>query len=402
MILAQNRCVARTPHLFNPRSASGVPRQEQEPRHGAFRGKDTVPRVLSDSLLRVRKGGHQTEEGITLRWPKGAMGAPPNRVLEYAHAWGADHGRGCRGIRQIHPVRAAGAASGSRGLEVVRTSEPDGTPLGAAGAGLFEAAGPTPTPLTQTFLFMAARQEHVTRVIAPALARGAVVISDRYADATVAYQGYGQGMDVQTIRELNMLATGGVVPDLTLRAGSRSGRGHAAHPRARARRLREDGHRPSTAACARAISRSRGPTRIVWSCWTPTAIRTRSHADVVRAVDECWRGVEACVALDAIRDQAEAVTLLRRAIASERVAHAYAFVGPEGSGRKATALAFAAALVRPGRGPPPPGSSAAAIPTCTCWGRRRPRAIPRARQPCASRRSASCERRASLKPAEAA
>jgi len=103
-----------------------------------------------------------------------------------------------------------------RGLQVVRTSEPDGTPLGLRVRALFEADGPTPTPLTQTFLFMAARQEHVTRVIAPALARGAVVISDRYADATVAYQGYGQGMDVQTIRELNMLATGGVLPDLTL------------------------------------------------------------------------------------------------------------------------------------------------------------------------------------------
>lgn len=103
-----------------------------------------------------------------------------------------------------------------RGLQVVRTSEPDGTPLGLRVRTLFEADGPTPTPLTQTFLFMAARQEHVTRVIAPALARGAVVISDRYADATVAYQGYGQGMDVQTIRELNMLATGGVLPDLTL------------------------------------------------------------------------------------------------------------------------------------------------------------------------------------------
>ena len=105
---------------------------------------------------------------------------------------------------------------GGRGLEVVRTSEPDGTPLGMRVRALFEVQGPTPTPLTQTFLFMAARQEHVTRVIAPALARGAVVISDRYADATVAYQGYGQGMDVQTIRELNMLATGGVLPDLTL------------------------------------------------------------------------------------------------------------------------------------------------------------------------------------------
>jgi dTMP kinase len=120
-----------------------------------------------------------------------------------------------------------------RGLQVVWTSEPDGTPLGLRVRALFEADGPTPTPLTQTFLFMAARQEHVTRVIAPALARGAVVISDRYADATVAYQGYGQGMDVQTIRELNMLATGGVLPDLTLvldldpAAGMRRIRGRA-------------------------------------------------------------------------------------------------------------------------------------------------------------------------------
>ena len=104
----------------------------------------------------------------------------------------------------------------ARGIEVVLTSEPDGTPLGVRIRSLFEVAGPTPTPLTQTFLFMAARQEHVTRVIAPALTRGAVVISDRYTDATVAYQGYGQGVDVQTIGELNMLATGGVLPDLTL------------------------------------------------------------------------------------------------------------------------------------------------------------------------------------------
>jgi dTMP kinase len=105
---------------------------------------------------------------------------------------------------------------GGLGHEVVRTSEPDGTPLGLRVRALFEADGPTPTALSQTFLFMAARREHVTRVVSPALARGAVVISDRYADATVAYQGYGQGMDVQTIRELNMLATGGILPDLTL------------------------------------------------------------------------------------------------------------------------------------------------------------------------------------------
>ncbi len=105
---------------------------------------------------------------------------------------------------------------GRRGREVVLTSEPDGTPLGAAIRGLFEVEGLPPTPLAQTFLFMAARQQHVAQVIRPALGRGAVVISDRYADATLAYQGFGGGMDLETIRDLNALATGGVMPDLTL------------------------------------------------------------------------------------------------------------------------------------------------------------------------------------------
>ena len=104
----------------------------------------------------------------------------------------------------------------NHGIEVVLTSEPDGTPLGLRVRAVFEGEGSPPTPLTQTFLFMAARREHVTRVIEPALARVAVVISDRYTDATVAYQGHGQGVDAQTIGELNMLATGGVLPDLTL------------------------------------------------------------------------------------------------------------------------------------------------------------------------------------------
>jgi dTMP kinase len=103
-----------------------------------------------------------------------------------------------------------------RGREVVLTSEPDGTALGAAIRGLFEQEGAPPTPLAQTFLFMAARQQHVAQVIRPALARGAVVLSDRYADATLAYQGFGGGTDLETIRDLNALATGGAMPDLTL------------------------------------------------------------------------------------------------------------------------------------------------------------------------------------------
>src|SRR5215470_8099843 len=104
----------------------------------------------------------------------------------------------------------------SRGFDVVPTREPDGTPMGAALRRLFEAEGPPPAALAQVFLFMAARQQHVHTVIRPALSRGAVVLSDRYADATMAYQGYGLGVNLETIRDFNALATGGLTPDLTL------------------------------------------------------------------------------------------------------------------------------------------------------------------------------------------
>ena len=103
-----------------------------------------------------------------------------------------------------------------QGHRVRETSEPDGSPIGAAIRAIFEQAGVALTPLTESLLFMAARQQHVAQVITPALEAGEIVVSDRYADATLAYQGYGRGLDLQTIRELNALATGGVLPDLTL------------------------------------------------------------------------------------------------------------------------------------------------------------------------------------------
>jgi dTMP kinase len=104
---------------------------------------------------------------------------------------------------------------GRRGVPVVVTAEPDGTPLGLALRGLLGQAGPL-EPLTEALLFAAARAEHVARVVAPALARGAVVLSDRHADSTTAYQGYGRGLAVETIGGLNRVATGGLRPDLTV------------------------------------------------------------------------------------------------------------------------------------------------------------------------------------------
>ena len=101
-----------------------------------------------------------------------------------------------------------------RGHRVELTREPDGTRLGVAIRRLFEL--PDMAPLAETFLFMAARQQHVAEKIGPWLSRGRVVLCDRYTDASVAYQGYARGTDPSLVRELNLRATGGVLPDLTL------------------------------------------------------------------------------------------------------------------------------------------------------------------------------------------
>ena len=93
------------------------------------------------------------------------------------------------------------------------TREPDGTRLGIEIRRLFELA---PDPLAEVWLFMAARRQHVTAKIGPWLRSGRIVLCDRYTDATVAYQGYGRGADLELIREMNLRATGGVLPDLTL------------------------------------------------------------------------------------------------------------------------------------------------------------------------------------------
>jgi len=108
------------------------------------------------------------------------------------------------------------------------------------------------------------------------------------------------------------------------------------------------------------------------------------------------------VALDAIRDQAEAVTLLRRALSTERVAHAYAFIGPEASGRKATALAFASALVAPRGGPAAVRAERGRHPDVHLLGPTPPASNPRGAPVLRIEVIREMERLAALKPAEAA
>ena len=69
---------------------------------------------------------------------------------------------------------------------------------------------------TELFLILADRAQHVREVVRPAFDQGRLVMSDRYADSTLAYQGYGRGMDLELLRRLNLVATGGIMPELTV------------------------------------------------------------------------------------------------------------------------------------------------------------------------------------------
>jgi dTMP kinase len=104
----------------------------------------------------------------------------------------------------------------SRGLNIVTTHEPGGTPLGRRLREAFLETEETVAPMAELLLFAADRAQHIDLLIKPTLAEGRIVISDRYADATFAYQGAGRGFDEQTVNRIIKLATGGLKPDLTL------------------------------------------------------------------------------------------------------------------------------------------------------------------------------------------
>lgn len=99
---------------------------------------------------------------------------------------------------------------------VLLIHEPGGTPLGEKVRRLLKRARADISPLTELLLFNASRSQLVADIILPNLKQGKVVICDRFADSTVAYQGYGRGLDLATIREINRMATQGLKPDLTI------------------------------------------------------------------------------------------------------------------------------------------------------------------------------------------
>jgi dTMP kinase len=115
-------------------------------------------------------------------------------------------------------LASLGAALRDRGCDVVTTREPGSTPLGEQVRRLVLDTEPRidRTGRADALLFAASRAQHVDEVIRPGLMRGAVVVCDRYADSSLAYQGAGSGVPMDELRAVQRFATGGLAPDLTV------------------------------------------------------------------------------------------------------------------------------------------------------------------------------------------
>lgn len=104
-----------------------------------------------------------------------------------------------------------------KGLQVVITREPGGTDLAEKIRGLLlEVSDEAVAPVTEALLYAASRAQHVENLIKPALSRGAVVISDRFVDSSVAYQGFARGLGADLVWQINEPALGGILPHLTI------------------------------------------------------------------------------------------------------------------------------------------------------------------------------------------
>jgi len=124
---------------------------------------------------------------------------------------------GVEGCGKTTQIRLLADALKQAGKKVLLTREPGGCPISdKIRAILLDAGNSEMTPKAELLLYAAARAQHIAEVIRPALKSGAIVLCDRFTDATVAYQGFGRGLDQKLIKELNETATADCKPDLTI------------------------------------------------------------------------------------------------------------------------------------------------------------------------------------------
>lgn len=123
---------------------------------------------------------------------------------------------GGEGSGKTSQIERLGDRLCAQGIESLTTREPGGTPAAEAIRSILLGSGESPSGLSEAFLMEAARADLVFRVIRPALEAGVVVLCDRYADSTLAYQGAGRGIEASVLEQLNRAATQGLDPDLTI------------------------------------------------------------------------------------------------------------------------------------------------------------------------------------------
>jgi dTMP kinase len=124
---------------------------------------------------------------------------------------------GPEGSGKTSQIRALYAALATDGYQVLLTREPGGTEIGdQIRAVLHDTRNTAILPAAEILLYSASRAQLVGQVIGPALESGQIVLCDRYADSTLAYQGYGHGLSLESLQAITRFATGGLKPDLTI------------------------------------------------------------------------------------------------------------------------------------------------------------------------------------------
>ncbi len=124
---------------------------------------------------------------------------------------------GIDGCGKSTQVRRLGERLQGKGIDVVITREPGGTEISEWISKLVkDKRNARIGGLTELFLYMASRSQHVEEVIGPSVKEGKILVSERFSDSTLAYQGYGRQLDMKVISSLNSIATKGIAPDLTI------------------------------------------------------------------------------------------------------------------------------------------------------------------------------------------
>lgn len=196
-----------------------------------------------------------------------------------------------------------------RGFPVILTREPGGTRIGdLIRRILLDFQHTEMGPATETLLFSAARAQLVSEVIRPYLDLGGIVLCDRYADSTYAYQGYGLGRDLDELRTITSAATAGLLPDLTVYLNLPAAAGLARKRRAR-ERIEEQ--RPPVLPVA-GLPSPKGYTAVEWNRLDARELAfhqqvERGYRELIDREPDRWRVVEAERPLETIADEIRAI-----------------------------------------------------------------------------------------------